>query len=152
MIREITSDDVDALIELAKTLQFDADELAVVRGTLTDYLEGNSQALWFTAVDSQPVGVIYCEPELMTQGTWNVLMLSIAPDCRRKGYGSALMQQVETALVTQGAHLVIVETSSRDEFKPARDFYAKCGYSEEARIRNFYALGDDKVVFAKQLT
>ncbi|MEM8716421.1 MAG: GNAT family N-acetyltransferase [Cyanobacteria bacterium P01_G01_bin.4] len=151
MIRETVSDDVDALLELAKIVQFDIDELAVIRETLTDYLKGNSKALWFTAVDRKPVGVIYCEPELMAQGTWNVLMLLVHPNHQRQGHGSALMSQVESTLVMQSARLVMVETSSLDEFARARSFYAKCGYTEEARIRNFYAPEDDKVVFTKEL-
>ena len=151
MIRATTSDDIDALLELATVLQFDTDELAVVREMLADYLHGNSKALWLTAVDRQPVGAIYCVPELMTQGTWNVLMLIVAPSYRRQGYGSALMSQIELTLATQGARLIVVETSGLDEFEPARSFYTKCGYGEEARIRNFYTPGNDKIVFAKEL-
>ncbi|MEM9568294.1 MAG: N-acetyltransferase, partial [Cyanobacteria bacterium P01_E01_bin.34] len=84
-------------------------------------------------------------------GTWNILMLIVHPDYQRQGYGSALTYNVESTLAAQGARLVIVETSSRHEFEPARIFYGKCGYTEEARVRNFYASGDDKIVFCKDL-
>ncbi|MGK7910127.1 MAG: GNAT family N-acetyltransferase [Synechococcus sp.] len=150
-IRPTTSDDVDALLALLTVLQFGTDEIDVVRDTLADYLSGNSNAVWLTAVDLQPIGVIYCAPELMTQGTWNVLMLLVRPSHQRQGYGGALMSQIEATLAKQNANLVIVETSSLDEFQPARAFYAKCGYREEARIRNFYSPGDNKVVFTKEL-
>ena len=34
---------------------------------------------------------------------------------------------------------------------PTRAFYAKCCYEEEARIRDYWAEGDDLVVFRKAL-
>ena len=62
------------------------------------------------------------------------------------------MKHVEERLAKGGERLLIVETSSLDGFERARDFYEKCGYTEEARIRDFYTTGDDKVVFLKQLS
>ncbi|MEO1249198.1 MAG: GNAT family N-acetyltransferase, partial [Pseudomonadota bacterium] len=31
------------------------------------------------------------------------------------------------------------------------EFYRRCGYVEEARIRDFWSAGDDKIVFWKAL-
>lgn len=45
--------------------------------------------------------------------------------------------------------MLLVETLA--SFDRTRAFYSKCGYEEEARIRDFYAAGDDKVVFCKVL-
>ena len=45
----------------------------------------------------------------------------------------------------------LVETSGLPEFERARAFYRKCGYEEEARIREFYNAGEDKIVFRKAL-
>jgi RimJ/RimL family protein N-acetyltransferase len=47
--------------------------------------------------------------------------------------------------------MLLVETSGLPDFERTRTFYAKCGYEEEARIRDFYAVNDDKVVFRKVL-
>ena len=46
---------------------------------------------------------------------------------------------------------LIIETSSLDEYAPARGLYRKLGYEEEARLRDFYDAGDDKIVFCKRL-
>ena len=87
----------------------------------------------------------------MAEGTWNILMLLIAPAFQRQGYGQSLISHVEKTLEARGERLIIVETSSLDEFEKAQSFYLKCGYAEEARIRNFYAAGDDKIMFSKSL-
>ena len=152
MIRTIAPSDTDGVIDLAEKLGiFDADGLDHIKETLANYYSGNSKDLWYVADDNGLEGVLYCVPEPMTSGTWNVLMLLVNPDHQGQGYGRALMNYIEQTLVERGERLLIVETSSLDDFESARGFYSKCGYHEEARIRDFYAEGDDKIVFSKAL-
>ena len=47
--------------------------------------------------------------------------------------------------------MLLLETSGLPEFARTRAFYRTNGYDEEARIREFYAAGEDKVVFRKAL-
>ncbi|MGG6268636.1 hypothetical protein ACQ4M3_37730 [Leptolyngbya sp. AN03gr2] len=47
--------------------------------------------------------------------------------------------------------LGLVETSGTDDFEYVRAFYRKNGYDEEARIREFYCAGADKIIFRKAL-
>ena len=49
------------------------------------------------------------------------------------------------------ARILIVETLGTDEFLQTREFYLKNGFDEEARIRDFYEDGGDKVVFWKRV-
>jgi ribosomal protein S18 acetylase RimI-like enzyme len=62
-----------------------------------------------------------------------------------------LLGHVEQALTARGGRLLLVETSGLPSFERTRAFYRKCGYEEEARIRDFYAAGVDKVVYRKAL-
>jgi hypothetical protein len=59
---------------------------------------------------------------------------------------------VETELKTRGARLLVVETSSRPDYAGTREFYARGGYSESARIRDFYAPADDRIILTTRLT
>ena len=68
-----------------------------------------------------------------------------------QGFGRALTQAVEKTLADEGERLLIVETSGTEDFAQARAFYEKCGYEKEAQIRDFYADGDDKIIFRKKL-
>jgi hypothetical protein len=75
MIRNTIATDTEALMTIVESSgQFDAQSLNNVKGTLLEYLEGQSDGLWLTADDGEPVGVAYCAPELVTNGTWNLLM------------------------------------------------------------------------------
>ena len=45
----------------------------------------------------------------------------------------------------------MIETSSKDKYAPTRHFYQRLGYVENARIRDFYRLGDDLLIYGKYL-
>jgi ribosomal protein S18 acetylase RimI-like enzyme len=151
MIRSIAPDDITALIAVAGAIGFGPKEIEQLSEMLADYFSGNSDSdrFWLTDDDNGPVGVAYCEPERMTDRTWNLLLIAILPDRQRQGRGAALLRHVEQTLVARGGRMLLVETSGLPEFDRARAFYAKCGFEEEACIRDFYAAGDDKIVFRK---
>ena len=115
------------------------------------FADGSDGSIWLTLEDPEPVGVLYAIPEKMTEGTWNILMIAIHSGCQRSGHGSALVSYIESILRERNARLVLVETSGFDEYEQARSFYRKIGFTEEARIREFYSAGEDKVVFVKTL-
>ena len=46
--------------------------------------------------------------------------------------------------------MVLIETSSRDDYSQTRNFYTACGYREAARVPDFYDAGDDRVIYVKQ--
>jgi hypothetical protein len=46
--------------------------------------------------------------------------------------------------------MLVVETSSRSVYAPTRGFYGRRGYTEAARVREFYAPGDDRIILTKR--
>jgi hypothetical protein len=48
--------------------------------------------------------------------------------------------------------MMLIETSSRTDYEATRTFYAARGYAEQARIRDFYAVDDDRVMLTKTFT
>jgi len=95
--------------------------------------------------------IAYYAPERMTVGTWNLLLIAVDPDLQGLGLGQALMRHAEISLAAQGQRVLLVETSGLPEFERTRRFYHQLGYTEEARLRDYYDAGDDKVVFWKSL-
>jgi ribosomal protein S18 acetylase RimI-like enzyme len=153
MIRLITPDDKTALIALAESVDlFGPDELGQVSEMLSGYLDGNNESgeFWITDDDNGLISVAYCAPERMTNGTWNLLLIAVHPDYQGQGRGAALMRHVEQVLSTRGERLLLVETIA--SFDHTRSFYTKCGYEEEACIRDYYDAGQDKIVYRKALS
>ena len=154
MIRPTTPDDTAAILTLAVTSGlFPPDATDEVASVLASALTGElgPDHIWLTDDDGEPVGVAYYAPERMTDGTWNLYMLAVRPDRQRQGRGAALVRQIEQTLAARSARLLLIETSGLASFQRTRAFYQSLGYDEEARIRDFYKSGDDKVVFRKAL-
>ncbi|MBO3461932.1 GNAT family N-acetyltransferase [Aetokthonos hydrillicola Thurmond2011] len=155
MIRSTRPDDIISLLAIAKEIGFQTSELAQLSEMLSDYFSGDSdgERFWITDEDDKDgaVGVAYCEPERMTDQTWNLLFIAIHPNHQGQGRGGKLLRYVEETLKMRGGRMLLVETSGLPSFERTRAFYQKCGYEEEARIRDFYTEGDDKIVFRKVL-
>ena len=154
MIRPTTPADTGAVLALAVSSGlFPPDATDEVAAVLFGCLAGENgpDHVWLTDDDGGPVGVAYYAPERMTDGTWNLYLLAVHPGRQRQGRGAALVHHVEQALAARDARVLLVETSGLASFERARAFYRALGYDEEARIREFYKAGDDKVVFRKAL-
>jgi ribosomal protein S18 acetylase RimI-like enzyme len=91
-------------------------------------------------------------PTPATDRTYDLYWIAVLPDAQRTGAGGALMAEVERQLASRPARLLVIETSSREDYAPTRRFYDKLGYQEAARLRDFYAPGDDRVVLSKRMT
>ncbi|MDJ0735208.1 MAG: GNAT family N-acetyltransferase [Nostocaceae cyanobacterium] len=155
MIRRATLDDKEALMAIADAIGlFTPQEFSELGGMLAEYFDGNlgSDHFWITYDDGEPVGVAYYAPEPYADGTWNLYFIAVHPHHQGQGYGGKLLQYIEQKLVARGERLLLVETSGMPNFERTRAFYRKQGYEEEARIREFYKVGDDKVIFRKALT
>lgn len=147
-------DDKTPLIALAEvTGLFEPNQTEELAQMLDEYFQGDRDRPDFWSVDDKngPVGVAYVAPERMTEGTWNLYLIAVHPDFQRQGRGRALLRHVEQTLVERGARMLLVETSGLKSFESVRAFYRKSGYDEEARIREFYTAGEDKIVFRKVL-
>lgn len=151
-IRPTETKDIPALkIVLDETGLFPGEMLPdMVSGFLSDQ---ESREIWLTCeLDGEAIGFCYAAPEPLTDGTWNMLAIAVHPSKQGSGYGGAIVRRLETLLHDDGHRVLIVDTSGKDEFVPTREFYRKSGYVEEARIRHFWAEGDDKVVFWKLIS
>lgn len=86
-----------------------------------------------------------------TDRTYDLYWIAVDPAMHGAGCGTILLNEVERRLKGQNARLVVVETSSRSDYKNTRGFYIHRGYIESARARDFYAPADDRITFTKRL-
>jgi GNAT superfamily N-acetyltransferase len=98
------------------------------------------------------LGYACAGPTPATEGTFDLYWLAVDAAAQGKGIGTALVREVERELRDRGARMLLVETSSRPDYSDTRAFYARCGYSEAARIKDFYAPADDRIMLTTRLT
>jgi len=98
------------------------------------------------------LGYACAGPTPATEGTFDLYWLAVDAAAQGKGIGTALVREVERELRDRGARMLLVETSSRPDYSDTRAFYARCGYTEAARIRDFYAPADDRIMLTTRLT
>jgi ribosomal protein S18 acetylase RimI-like enzyme len=91
-------------------------------------------------------------PTPATEGTFDLYWLAVDAAAQGKGIGTTLVREVERELRDRGARMLLVETSSRPDYSNTRAFYARCGYREAARIKDFYAPADDRIMLTTRLT
>ena len=119
---------------------------------IAGFFAGTVPDLWFVAeATSDILAFGFCEPERMTDGKWNLLAIGVLPDRQGQGVGAAMLKYLEATLANIGARVLIVETMGTAELKATRRFYLANDFVAEARIREFYEAGADKVVFWKHL-
>lgn len=59
--------------------------------------------IWLTKdVDNIPIAVVYCAPERMTEGTFNLYLIAIDKTLQGKGIGVEMMNYVENLLREKG--------------------------------------------------
>ena len=151
-IRPTKYDDIPSLQQvLNETALFPSEMLPdMLEGFLSD---SESSDIWLTCeANGQVVGFCYAVPEEMADGAWNMLAIAVLPQEQGSGCGKAIVKHLEAVLSARRQRILIVDTSGADGFAKTHEFYRKNGYSEEARIRDFWAPGDDKIIFWKSLS
>ena len=96
------------------------------------------------------VGFAVYGPTPATDRTWDLYWIAVDPEAQGTGGGTALLREVERRITERRARMLVVETSARDEYAGARAFYLSRGYDEAARVGEFYAPGDDRVIFTRR--
>jgi len=155
MIRPATTQDKTTILEVAvDSGLFPAEHIGELAEMMDSQLESENEGHhWIVQTNgaAKIKAAAYYAPEALTNGTWNLYFIAVREALKGQGNGTALLQHVESSLRQNQHRVLIIETSSLDGFELTRRFYLKHGYSEEARIRDFYEAGDDKVVFWKSL-
>ena len=91
-------------------------------------------------------------PTPLTQGVYDLYWIVVDPADQGKGFGRILIEHVEQEVVRRGGRMLLIETSSQETYGATIRFYERSGYELVARIKNFYRIGDDKLVFSKEMT
>ena len=139
---------------LRATPEFLPHEVVIAEELIDSFLQNGKKSGYTIEVaedEGKVVGYICWGDTPLTEGTWDIFWVAVDNRQQGKGIGAQLMEQAEKAIYAAGGRLSVVETSGKPEYNKTRQFYAKIGYVEEARIKDFYNVGDDKVILIKRL-
>lgn len=87
----------------------------------------------------------------LTDGVYDLYWIAVDPRYQGQGVGRVLLRFVENEVRRLRGRMLLIETSSKDSYGPTLRFYEQSGYDEISRIKDFYRIADDKVVFCKRL-
>ncbi len=118
---------------------------AVAQGPVGDYQS------YTLEMSGKPVGWVCFGLTACTVGTYDIYWIAVDPAVQAKGLGSALISQAETLIADAGGRIAVIETSGRAAYLPTQLFYLKNNYIEASRLKDFYAPGDDKITYTKNL-
>jgi len=155
-IRKMTPPHRAAIYEiLQQSDMFTLPEINVAMELIDVYLFNKDQKdyLIYVALSgrNEVAGYICYGPTPATEGTYDIYWIAVSPALQKKGIGRELLSFGEEEIRRHRGRMIIIETSSQQKYHPTQQFYLKNGYIIEARFRDFYRPGDDKLVFVKRL-
>jgi len=140
---------------LQATNRFSPVEIEVALELIDIYLNQPQQKdyRFYCAGDESEIvaGYVCFGPTPMTEGTYDLYWIAVDPERQRQGVGDLLLAFVEAEVQREHGRLLMIETSSQPKYDPTHFFYRKHHYREIARIPDFYAEADDRVIYCKKL-
>lgn len=106
-------------------------------------------SFFFAERDGDLKGYAAWGPAPLTERSFDLYWIVVAPAAQGQGLGRALLHLVERAVSARGGGNLYIETSSRKSYARTRRFYKDAGYPRVASLRDFYAPGDHKLMFCK---
>jgi ribosomal protein S18 acetylase RimI-like enzyme len=97
-------------------------------------------------------GYVCYGPTPMTDSVFDLYWIAVDPRRQGQGLGQRLLGFVENEVTRLGGRMLLIETSSKESYAPTLRFYERSGYDEISRIKDFYRVEHDKIVYSKKLT
>ncbi|HYC61570.1 MAG TPA: N-acetyltransferase [Thermoanaerobaculia bacterium] len=155
-IRRVAAEDRERIREiLVATARFTRQEVGWAMELVDNALGPVEKREYSVYVLEDPEGAVQgyvCyAPTPLTDGVYDLYWIAVDPNRQGRGLGQMLLRFVETELRRRDGRMLLIETSSKRSYAPTVRFYQRAGYREISRIKDFYRIEDDKVVFSKNL-
>src|SRR5262245_33148301 len=153
---ELTPRDLAAVARLVREAGvFSEPEIALAVSLAEDALAHGAEAsghhFLLARRDERVLGYSCFGPIDGTQCSFDLYWIVVGAPSQGRGLGRRLLAETEARIRARGGRRVWVETSGRPDYAPTRAFYERAGYAREARLADFYAPGDDKWIYVKEL-
>ena len=105
----------------------------------------------FAEIGTTLAGYACYGPIPCTTASFDLYWIAVDPRHQRHGIGRALMAAVQSQVTALGGERIYIDTSGKEQYAQTRAFYERNGFYCDARLKDFYAPGDDRVIYAKVL-
>ncbi|MDD3874990.1 MAG: GNAT family N-acetyltransferase [Bacteroidales bacterium] len=153
---EINSDDRDCIFDILNSSGFFYSyEIDVAVEIADEYLnrEDHNGYFFIAALQNGKMIGFTCYGEIpCTKGSYDLYWIAVHNDFRGKGIGFKLIEETEKHILSLSGKRIYIETSSTEKYAPTQGFYLRTGYFLEARLKDYYKDGDDKLMYSKVLS
>ena len=139
---------------LQDTPEFLPPEVIIAEELIDAFLEDTETSgyyIYIAEIDGEIAGYICYGNTPLTEATWDIYWVAVAHDKQGSGVGRILMKHAEDDIKKMHGKLIMVETSGKPEYNKTRRFYDTLNYQRVCQIPDYYAPGDDLVLFSKRL-
>jgi GNAT superfamily N-acetyltransferase len=147
--------DIKRIFEIVESTKFFYDhEIEIAVELVTERLaHGESTEYFFVFAEVDGVTAAYScfGPITMSKTSFDLYWIATHNDFRGKGIGKKLLDETCKQAKNMGCSIIIAETSGLDHYAPTRAFYVSNKFVLEARLKDFYTIGDDKLFYTKRL-
>ena len=115
--------------------------------------EGESTGYYFVFAEVEGFTAAYScyGPITMSKTSFDLYWIATHNDFRGKGIGKKLLEETCNQARSMGCTIIIAETSGLEHYAPTRAFYDSNKFKLEARLKDFYDEGDDKLFYTKRI-
>jgi ribosomal protein S18 acetylase RimI-like enzyme len=154
-IRPLTVKEKASVMRLLQaTPEFLPPEVIIAEELIDAFLEDTETSgyyIYVAELDGEIAGYICYGNTPLTEATWDIYWVAVAHDKQGFGIGRILMKHAEDDIKKMHGKLIMVETSGKPEYNKTRRFYDTLNYQRVCQIPDYYAPGDDLVLFSKRL-
>lgn len=145
---------------LVATARFSNEEVGWAMDLVDQGVETGERGEYLVSVVEEPdsgprravQGFVCYGPTPKTEGVYDLYWIAVDPKRQGQGLGQVLLKFVENEVRRMRGRMLLIETRSRASYAPTIRFYQRSGYAEVTRIKDFYRIEDDKIVFCKRLS
>jgi GNAT superfamily N-acetyltransferase len=148
--------DIKSIHDIVESTKFFYDheiEIAVELVTETLNLGEEATGYYFVFAEADGVTAAYScfGPISMSKTSFDLYWIATHNNFRGKGIGKKLLEETYKQATAMGCKIIIAETSGLPHYAPTRAFYDTTEFTLEARLKDFYDMGDDKLFYTKRI-
>ncbi len=155
IVREMRKDDKRHILDIIKKIKIFSDEdQRIATELVEEILVGPNTEEYYVLCaikEDKILGYICFGPASLCIGTYDIYYIAVDPQYFRNGVGKFLISSTEDYIKEKKGRLILIETSSNEEYYGTRNFYLKLGYNEIARIKDYYKMNEDKIIYEKRV-